>query len=132
MPAGEAAAPELGQNPVPDDQRAEQVGELRLKPASDLDADLVLRGRHDEDHAVVRALLADAPGAPELVAEILDRIALQRVRGVDHELVAGLCLQALEVGLDGRLVRGREQVRLVDDPARQRREFRLGIGAGGE
>ena len=55
----------------------DRVGELALEPVADLDAHLVLGRRHDQQRAGVLVLLADAPVAAELIAVILDRIALQ-------------------------------------------------------
>ena len=84
MPPAKVVAPERRQDGVLDDQLGHQVGELRLEPAADLDAHLAVAGRDDQDHAVVLVLLADRPRPPEAVAEVLDRIALQRARGVDR------------------------------------------------
>ena len=71
------------------------------------------------DDAVILVLLADLPLAPELIAVILDRRALQRFQRHDHELVRGL---GLEIGgeLFELLAGGRiENVGPVDHAAGQ-------------
>ena len=78
-----------GQDGILDDKRGHGVGELRLQPAPYLDADLAFAGRHDEQDAVVEALLPDAPGAAKLVAVILNGIALQRL-GDEHDKLVGV------------------------------------------
>jgi hypothetical protein len=87
--------------------------------------------RHQENGAAVLALLADAPGAPETVAVILDRIALQAPHRHDRDLTLG---GALELGQrlgEPGAGRRRQDAGLVDDDAGERREFRLiGMGAG--
>src|SRR5262249_16607121 len=71
-------------------------------------------------HAVVLALLSGAPGAAELKAEILDRGALQRSQGDDHELVGSLGLEVRKL-LGERRPRCRiEDVGLVHHPAAER------------
>ena len=74
--------------------------------------------RHDEQDAVVLALLADAPLAAELIAEVLDRVALQRLQRDDGELVGRLLLERRELGVDRGAVLGVKQAGLVDDAAR--------------
>ena len=91
----EVAAAELGQDRVLDDELRQGVGHHRLEPAADLDPDLVLVGRDDEQDAVVLALLADAPRAAELVAEVLDRVALQRLERDDDDLIGRGVLDVL-------------------------------------
>ena len=98
-------------------------------PRPDLDAHLALVGRHDEQDAVVLALLADAPFAAEPVAEVLDRVALQRLDRDDGELIGRLLLERGELGLDRRVVVGAQQAGLVGDAAGEGREVRLGCAA---
>ena len=74
------------------------VGEDRLEPAADLDADLALVGRDDEEDTVVLLLSADAPMASKLIAKVLDGEALQRGQSHDHDLVRALVLEGLELG----------------------------------
>ena len=73
-----------------DDDLRLRIGQNTFKAVADFDADLVFRRRDDDQRAVVLALLADAPGAAELIAVVLDRIALQRFERDDDDLVAGL------------------------------------------
>ena len=77
---------------------------IAFKPAADLDADFALVGRDDQDDAIVQLLGADAPMAAELIAEILDGVALQRRQRDDHDLVGALVLERLEVGGDRHLL----------------------------
>ncbi len=81
--------------------------------------------------AVIGALLPDPPGAAELIAVVLDGIALQRIGRVNDNLIAGLVLQRLEVAFNRRSVGGRQKVRIVDDAAGERGEFRLRAGGNG-
>src|SRR3546814_942476 len=73
------------------------VRQVALEAVADLDPHRPLTGRNDEQRAVVAALLADAPMAAELVAEVVDRGALQRGQGDDDELVGGRLLVAGEL-----------------------------------
>src|SRR5262245_13792780 len=127
---GEIAAPERRQDRILDDELAHGVGELGLQPAPDLDAHLALLGRYDQNYAVVLALLAELPAAAELIAKVLDFIALQRRRRVDHELIGGLLFQRLQLALEPPAVLGGQQLGFVDDAPAERRE--LGGGQGTE
>src|SRR3546814_11412088 len=85
-----------------------------LSRSSDLDAHRPLTVRHEEQRAVVAALLADAPMAAELVAEVVDRGALQRVQGDHDELVGGRLLVAGELlGEAALLVRAQARKSVV-------------------
>ncbi len=103
-----------------------RVGDERLEPRPVSMRTLRLVGRHDEQDAVVLALLADAPFAAELIAEVLDLVALQRRQRHDHELIGGLFLQRLEVGLDSGAILGLEQIGVVDDAPGELWKLRLG------
>src|SRR6516162_5279103 len=85
--AGDAARDVIGakarDDRVLDDELGDGVGEHALETVADLDAHLALAWRHDQQHAVVLALLSDSPAATELDAEILDRGALQRSQRYD-------------------------------------------------
>ena len=70
--AGVVAGAEARQDRGLDDDLRQRVGQDRLEAAADLDAHLPLVGRDDEQDAIVLLLGADAPMAPELIAEILD------------------------------------------------------------
>ena len=83
-----------------------RVGQLRLEAAADLDAHLAVVGRDDQQNAVVLAGLADLPVAAELIAEVLDRLALQRRQRDDHDLIGRLGLERREVRFDGLAVFG--------------------------
>jgi hypothetical protein len=93
-------------------------------PIADLETDLVLARRDEKDDAVVLALLADAPGAAELVAVVLDVVAVERLHRRDHELVGGFVLERRE--LVRKLLRGvgRNDSCRIDDAPGERRECR--------
>src|SRR5215469_5238149 len=88
----EVAAAKVRQNLALDYRPIDCVGQRSLKPVADFDADLVLLGRDNQQHAVVFALLPDSPEAAELVTEIFDRKTLQRRKSYDHDLLAAYAL----------------------------------------
>src|SRR5262249_42984971 len=130
--AGKIVAPERRQHGVLDDQLAHQVGELRLKSPTHLDAHLALIGCHDEDHAIVLALLPDPPEPPYALAKIPDRVALKRAGDIDHQLVCGFFLQCLEFALQRTLIVSRQQPYFIHDPTAERGKFRLADSRRGE
>src|SRR5262249_3165311 len=91
-----------------------------FEAVADLDAHLALAWRHDQQHAVVLALLSDSPAAAELDAKILDRGALQRSQGHDHELVGGLGFEVRELLGERRPRRLIEDIGLVHRAAAER------------
>jgi len=62
---------------VLDDHPRQRVGQDSLEAIPDLDSHFALVRSDDEQRTVVLALLADAPRPTKLIAEILDRRALQ-------------------------------------------------------
>src|SRR3546814_2353766 len=70
---------------------------IRLPPRSTRTDTLFPYTTLFRSRAVVAALLADAPMAAELVAEVVDRGALQRGQGDHDELVGGRLLVAGEL-----------------------------------
>ncbi len=126
------ARTEFGQHLLLQDHTGEGVGQHWLQAIADLDAHLVFGGRQDEQGAVVLALLADAPGAAELIAVVRDVIALQRGQGDHHHLAAGLGLQPGELGGQLLLGIGRQHMSVVDDPAGQGRKGRRRVGRHGQ
>ena len=100
-------------------RRDTRVGQRALEPIADLDPHLALLRRDDQQRAVVLALLADAPGAAELVAVVGDVVALQRAQRRDDELGARLLLPASASLASSALRRRRvDEFGLVDDAAR--------------
>ena len=89
MPALKSPRLKFGRMWLLDDGAAGRVGERSLEAVADLDPNLALRGRHDQQRAGVLAFLPDAPMAAELIAEILDRKSLQRLERDHHDLLAG-------------------------------------------
>src|SRR5262245_8888891 len=87
------ASSEAGQDRVGDDDLRQRVGERGLKPTSHFDAHFAFVRCDDEEHAVIELLRANAPVAAELIAIILDGIALQRWDRDHHHLVGALFLE---------------------------------------
>ena len=96
------AGAEFRQDRVLDDQPGHRVGEIAFEAVADLDAHVALVRRDDQDDAVVLALLADPPGAAELIAVVGDVVALQRFQRDHDELVGGLRLERGELGIELR------------------------------
>src|SRR3546814_16170720 len=97
-----------------DDGMGGGVRQVTLEAVADLDAHRPLTGRHDEQRAVVAALLADAPVAAELVAEVVDRGSLQRGQGDHDALVGGRLLVAGELLGEAALLFRAPQIGFVD------------------
>src|SRR5262249_43809080 len=106
--------------------------ERALETIADLDAHLALAWRHDQQHAVVLALLSDSPAAAEFDAEILDRGPLQRSQRHHHELVGGLGFEVRELLGERRTRRLIEDIGLVHHAAAERGEDERNRRKGGE
>ncbi|NLS27699.1 hypothetical protein S2M10_27000 [Sphingomonas sp. S2M10] len=117
---------ELRHDDVADDLVRQRVGHDRFEAIADLDPHLALVGRDDQDDTVVRVLLPDPPGTAELIAVIGDVIALQVRDRRDDELAAGRLLHFRRKLGELRDLCGREQVGVVDHPAGQLGEGRVG------
>src|SRR5258707_5703273 len=68
-----------------------------LEPVTNLDTDLALVRRHDQQHAVVLAILTAQASPPMTYTELLDRSALQRFQRHHNELVRGLGFELIEL-----------------------------------
>ncbi len=75
--AVEVAQPEVGDDLVVDDPPGEQVGEAAFEPVADLDAHLALLFRHQQQGAVVLALLSQSPGSGHFQGVVFERLALE-------------------------------------------------------
>ena len=134
--AGDAAAIVAGlearRDGVGDDHGGEGIGQRAFQAIAHFDAHPPLLGRHQQQHAVVLVLLAELPEAEQLVGIGLDLLALERAHRGDDELDARLLLELGELGLQrvARLLR--DDVGLVDDAARERREGERQRDAGRE
>ena len=128
--AREIARPEARQDGVLDDEAGDGIGQRAFEPVADLDPHRLFVRRHDEQRAVVPALLADAPMAAEPVAEILDLQPLQRWQRDDDELRRGLGFEIGQFAVDLGLGRDVDDLGVVDDAARQRRK--CGFGGVGQ
>src|SRR5262249_14046928 len=105
---------------VLNDELGDRISERALQAVAHLNAYLALAWHDDQQHAVVLALLSDAPAAAELKAELLHRGALQRSQGDDHELVGGLGVEVRELLGERRPRCQIEDVGLVHHPAAER------------
>src|SRR3954452_872539 len=115
--AREIAGAEPRGDPVLDDEPGNSVGKRALEAIAHLDAHLALVRRHDQQHAVVLALLTDLPAAAKLVAEVLDRRALQRFERHHHELVTGLGFELGELLGERRACSRIQNAGIVDHAA---------------
>src|SRR5262245_11752915 len=97
------------------DLARQRVRELGLEAVTHLEAHLPVVDEHEEDHAVVEAFLADAPGLREPYRVVLEVLALERAEDGDHDLVAALALPRPEEVLEPRAVGLAERVRVVVD-----------------
>ena len=126
-PAAHVARLEARQDAFADDDARHRVGQEDARAIAGLDPHLALVGRDQQDDAVVLLLVADPPGAAEPIAIILDRPPLEAVDRRDDELPARRRLERFGLRTDVDDLRGRQQVRLVDDPAG---ELGKGLGVG--
>ena len=76
--AAEIAGLEARRDGVGDDDLGQRVGQRAFQPVADLDAHPPLVRRDQQQHAVVLGLLAELPGAEQLVGVGLDLLALER------------------------------------------------------
>ena len=103
-PAGDTAAEVAGLETrryrIGDDDFRQRVGQRALEAVADLDSHPVLVRRDEQQHTVVLVLLAELPGAKQLVGVGLDLLALERGDGGDDKLDAGLRFEIGEPWFD--------------------------------
>ena len=122
--AGEVVRLEARRDRVLDDVFGDRVGQRAFQPVADLDADLALVRRMQQQHAVVLAALAELPAAEQSVGVVLDRIAVQRLHRRDDDLVRGLALRARRAWRAATSrVAGIEHAGIVDHAPRTAREI---------
>src|SRR4029077_5278753 len=85
---------------VVDDPIGGGIGHFAFEAVADLDPQFMIFRCHDQEDAVVLALLADPPTAAERQAPILDGVTAQIGQGHDHKLDARGCLEARQLALD--------------------------------
>jgi hypothetical protein len=124
--AREIAGAEARQDRIVDDDPRQGIGEDRLQSVADFDTDLALVRRDDQEHAIVELLGADAPVPAELIAVVLDLVALQRWQRHHHHLIGALILELFQLLGERLLILRAQQIRVVDHAAGQR-----GKGWGG-
>ena len=131
--AGKIAGLEPRHDRARNDHRRQRVGQRTFKPVADLDADLVLVRRDQQENAVVLLRLAELPGAEQLVGVSLDVAALQRFDGGDDQLNAGFVFKVFQLGLKLAAAFRRHDIGLIDHTAGQRRKVeREGEGRRGK
>ena len=126
------AAPEPRQHDLGFDQLRLRVRELAFDAVADFDAHLAFVRRDIDDDAVVLALLPDLPIAAELIAVIVDVVALQGFERGDDDLIARLLLFLREHGSELRLRVVREDAGIVDDASGKCRKRRRRRGRQGD
>src|SRR5204862_878188 len=77
---------------VADDRRGDGVGDHRLETVADLDPQLPLLQKDDEEDAVAEALAADLPPLFEPDGDVLDAVALERGKDRHEHLDAAPAL----------------------------------------
>ena len=120
--AGKIPGLELRCHGAGDDHLRQGVRQRALEAVADLDPHLALGGGDEEQDAVVARPGAEAPGAKQAVGKVLDRGALKRGHGGDHDLVGGLVLVRLERRGERLPLLRPQQAGPVDDPAGERRQ----------
>ena len=124
-PCADVALPEFGDDLLVDDDVGQRVGQDGFKTVADLDPQLLVGRRDDEDGAGVLALLPDSPRPAELIAVVLDRRIAERGNRRDDDLrSAARLLERAELLGQRRDGRRRQNVRCIDDIAGERRERR--------
>src|SRR5262245_20285577 len=76
----EIVGPETRDNGIFDDELRYGVGECAFKAITDLDTHLALVRRHNQQSPSILVLLTDLPVTPELIAIVLNRGCLQRLK----------------------------------------------------
>src|SRR5439155_14084765 len=105
----------------------------RLETVADLDADLPLLRKDEEDQAVVVLLVANFPSLRAVDREIFERFILERGEDVDDELRAARLLEGLQLRVERFGRRSIHEAGLVGEPLRRRRwDVECEGGARGE
>ena len=120
--SAEVARFELRQEIVLDDLSSEAIGQHVLEPVSDFDSHLARDGSHDDQYAVVDALLTDAPLPEETRGVLLDRHALQGIHGRDGNLGGRFLLDGFQQRVQFLTRRRIEQVGEIVDASHWLRE----------
>ena len=94
---------------------------VAFHPVADLDADLALVRRDEQQNAVVALGLAELPGTEQPVGERLDVGVLQRRHRGDDKLDRGSLLEIGKLGFERRARRGRQHIRAIVHAAGERR-----------
>ncbi len=129
--SGHVARLELGDDELLDDDRRQPVGENAFEAITDLDPQLALIRRDDQQRAGVLLLVADPPGAAQAVAIVGDFVAFEAGQGRHHQLALRLGFQRRQLLVEPRFDIRRDDVRGIGHPAG---EFgkRLRQGGGGD
>ncbi|EZP65251.1 hypothetical protein BW43_03513 [Pseudomonas sp. RIT357] len=124
----EIAGFEFGGDHLVDDHPGLRIGQHAFQAVTDFDAQFALIAGDDQQRAVVLALLANAPVAPQLITEVFNRHALEVGHGDHHDLVAGGLLQRLQLLGQLRAHRRVDHLGVVDHPSGQLREGQRCLG----
>src|SRR5581483_7381433 len=113
---------------VADDAARDEVGQVALEAAADLDAQLVVVVDDEQQDAVVLLLGAHAPLPRQLDAVVLERVVTCRVDDRHRDLVAGALLIVEQLGVDLLRDVGRDDVDGVHQRGTERRDRRRAAG----
>ena len=104
-PVGHPALTEARRHLVSEDRAADRVGQGALQAVAHLEAHPPVVQEHQEDHAVVEALLAEPPGLGQPNREVLQALALEGPEDRHHDLVGAAPARARPAS--ARAARGR-------------------------
>jgi hypothetical protein len=120
-PLDVAVLAEAGRDHVPDNLAGHGVGDHRLQPVADLQADLPVPQEDQQDDAVVEAFLPDPPALGEPDRVVLQALAFERAEQRDRHLGSGGPLPLGQERLQTRPLGGGEQAGVVVDAGGRRR-----------
>jgi len=87
---------EIRQDDLINDLAGGCIGQHRLQPISNLNTDLTFLGSDDQQDAVIFALLPDMPVSSQLVAIVIDAVAIQGGDSRHHHLIGSAVLIGLK------------------------------------
>lgn len=116
------ARAKIRHNNLIDDLAGGRIGKHRFQPVSNLDADLVFMRGDYQQNAVVLTLLPDMPVSAQLIAVVIDAVAVQRGNGRYDYLIGCAILIGCELLVERLDCGRRKYMRVVYNPASQRRE----------
>ena len=123
------AIAQMRDDDVLDDLIGGRVRQIALEAVAHLDPELVVLRCDEQDHAIVLALLSDAPAPAQGQPPILDGVAGEIRQGHDDELELLLLLEIRELRGDALLLGLVENLGQIHHPPRERRDWRIGTSS---